>query len=375
MQLLENRGKQRRNRPLAAVALAASLLCRWPFDADTARAEAASQAPAEVVVATKEAPPFAMKSADGQWNGIAIELWTRIADKLGMHTTFHEYATVPEMLAAVSDGKANAAIAAITVTSDREKVVDFSQPYFQSGLGVAVPARKEIDWFTVLSGIFTLRFFEAVGVLVSVAVIVGSLVWVLERKETEHFSGGAKGLGTGLWWSASAMTQTAAPDKAPATLWGRTLGIMWMIASVVTIASLTAGITSQLAARRLEAAVRTSADLAVVRTGSVGTTNAYDYLRSQHIDVRRYSSVAAGLEALKKGRLDAFVYDRPILEWNVRKGFLDDIKVLDKMYAKENYAIALPQSSPLRTRIDIAMIDELKGSWWRDILEQYLGAD
>src|SRR5271166_4171182 len=156
---------------------------------------------------------------------------------------------------------------------------------------------------------------------------------------------------------------------------GRTLGIMWMIASVVTIASLTAGITSQLAARRLEAAVRTSADLAVVRTGSVEATNAYDYLRAQHIDVRRYSSVAAGLEALKKGRLDAFVYDRPILEWNVRKGFLDDIKVLDKMYAKENYAIALPQSSPLRTRIDIAMIDELKGSWWRDILEQYLGAD
>ena len=191
---------------LAAVALVASLLCHWPFDADTAHAEVAPQAPAEVVVATKEAPPFAMKSADGQWHGIAIELWTRIADKLGMHTSFNEYATVPEMLAAVSDGKANAAIAAITVTSDRERVVDFSQPYFQSGLGVAVPARKEIDWFTVLSGIFTLRFFEAVGVLVSVAVIVGSLVWVLERKETEHFSGGAKGLGTGLWWSASAMT-------------------------------------------------------------------------------------------------------------------------------------------------------------------------
>ena len=153
------------------------------------------------------------------------------------------------------------------------------------------------------------------------------------------------------------------------------LGIMWMIASVVTIASLTAGITSQLEARRQEAAVRTSADLAVVRTGSVGATNAYDYLRAQHIDVRRYSSIAAGLEALKKGRLDAFVYDRPILEWNVRNGFLDDIKVLDKMYAKENYAIALPRSSPLRIRIDIAMIDELKGSWWRDILEQYLGAD
>lgn len=359
-----------------ALALIAFALGAWPgVSIRPAQAQSAAPAAREIVVATKEAPPFAMKSSDGDWTGIAIDLWKRTGDQLGMHTTFREYQTVPEMLAAVSGGSADAAIAAITVTSEREKSVDFTQPFYSSGLGVAVPANKEIEWLSILRGIFTLHFLEAVSVLIFIAAAVGSAIWFIERRETPHFSEGAKGLGTGLWWSASAMTQAAAADKAPATLWGRLLGMLWMIASIIIIASFTAGITSQLAAKRLEAAVRTSADLAAVRTGSVSSTNAFDYLTGEHIDVRAYPSVSAGLEALKAGKLDAFVYDRPILEWNVRKAFADDVQVLDKLFEHENYAIAVPQGSALRQQIDFAIVDELRGPAWRDVLLRYLGQD
>src|SRR4051812_13322261 len=34
----------------------------------------------ELVIGTKEAPPFAIKTADGAWEGISIDLWRRIAD-------------------------------------------------------------------------------------------------------------------------------------------------------------------------------------------------------------------------------------------------------------------------------------------------------
>lgn len=358
----------------AAFVSCALMLCCLAASIGPADAEDAA-APQEIVVATKEAPPFAMKAEDGQWTGIAIELWNRIGAKLGMHTSFKEYKTVPEMLAAVTDGSANAAIAAITVTSDREKAVDFTQPYFKSGLGVAVPANKEIEWFSILRGIFRPRFFEAVGVLIGIAALVGAVIWLLERHHTEHFSKDAKGLGTGLWWSASAMTQAAAADKAPHTLFGRLLGMLWMIASIIIIASFTAGITSQLAAQQLQAAVRTSADLSVARTGSVPSTSAFQYLKGQHVDARAYPDVTAGLEALNAGKLDAFVYDRPILVWNVHKGFADGVTVLDKAFAGEFYAIALAEGSPLRTKIDVAMVDELRSSWWRDLVQRYLGAE
>jgi polar amino acid transport system substrate-binding protein len=33
----------------------------------------------ELVIATKEAPPFVIKRKDGSWSGISIELWRRIA--------------------------------------------------------------------------------------------------------------------------------------------------------------------------------------------------------------------------------------------------------------------------------------------------------
>nr|WP_294543628.1 transporter substrate-binding domain-containing protein [uncultured Rhodopila sp.] len=329
----------------------------------------------EVVVGTKEAPPFAIKAPDGTWTGISIDLWTRIAGKLGLHTTFREYQTVPELLLATAEGKLDAAMAAITVTSDREQMVDFTQPYYASGLGIAVPMDREIEWLPILRSFLTARFLQAIGVLIAAAVSVGAVIWLFERRHTEHFAGGARGLGTGLWWSASAMTQAAAPDKAPATLLGRAMAIAWMIASVIMIASFTAGITSQLTAKQMANRVRGPSDLTMVRTGSVASTAAVDYLRSQHVPVRIYATAEAGLEAVRHGKLDAFVYDKPLLTWIARKDFADDVRVLDAIFDRQNYAIAVPKGSQLRTSIDVVMIDDLRDAWWQDVLISYLGGE
>jgi polar amino acid transport system substrate-binding protein len=360
---------------LAQALIAAFLLCGLGASVEPALAQAAAGPPKEIIVATKDAPPFAMKSESGEWTGIAIELWNRLSQKLNLHATYREYPTVPDMLSAVSSGGADAAIAAISVTPEREQTVDFTQPYYASGLGVAVPKNAQIDWFAILRNVLTLRFLEAISILIAAAITVGSLIWFIERRHTEHFSHDAKGLGTGLWWSASAMTQAAAADKAPATLWGRLLGMLWMISSIIVIASFTAGMTSQLAAQRLAATVRTSADLSAVRTGSVSATSALDRLVGDHIDARPYPNVNAGLDAVKAGKLDAFVYDRPILEYNVRRGFRDDVQVQDKLFARENYAIALPLNSPMREKIDVVMLNEMRGPWWGEVLQRYLGGD
>jgi ABC-type amino acid transport substrate-binding protein len=329
----------------------------------------------DVVVGTKEAPPFAIKGADGTWTGVSIELWGRVAEKLGLRTTFREYDTVPELLRATADGTVDAAISAITVTSERERAVDFTQPYFASGLGIAVPMHKEIEWLVILRSIFSLRFLQAIGVLIAVAITVGVVIWFFERRQTEHYAGGARGLGTGLWWSASAMTQAAASDKAPATLLGRTMAIVWMITSVIIIASFTAGITSQLTSKQIGSRVRGPSDLAAVRTGTVAATAAADYLRSRHVSARSYDRAQAGLDALKQGRLDAFVYDKPLLMWIARQAFADDVEVLDTVFDHQNYAIAVPEGSKLRTQIDVAITDDLRTSWWQDVLINYLGHD
>jgi len=38
----------------------------------------------QLIVGTKIAPPFSMKDTNGEWEGISIELWKRIAEELNL---------------------------------------------------------------------------------------------------------------------------------------------------------------------------------------------------------------------------------------------------------------------------------------------------
>jgi polar amino acid transport system substrate-binding protein len=47
--------------------------------------------PDKVVVAVADVPPFAMKATDGSWEGLSIELWQAIAQKLGLEFKLRPY--------------------------------------------------------------------------------------------------------------------------------------------------------------------------------------------------------------------------------------------------------------------------------------------
>jgi len=61
---------------LALLILVSPVLCSSPADAQDGFSTP------ELVVGTKEAPPFAIKSDKGEWSGISIELWRKLADQL-----------------------------------------------------------------------------------------------------------------------------------------------------------------------------------------------------------------------------------------------------------------------------------------------------
>jgi polar amino acid transport system substrate-binding protein len=92
----------------------------------------------ELVVGTKDAPPFAMKREKGDWKGISIDLWRHVADKLKLQYRIVEAESVASLLDGVRAGNFDVAVAAITVTSAREQQVDFSTPYFHTGTGRAI---------------------------------------------------------------------------------------------------------------------------------------------------------------------------------------------------------------------------------------------
>src|SRR5262249_23942456 len=162
--------------------------------------------------------PFAMKADDGTWAGVSIELWRRVADAAGLRYRFAEETDVRGLIAGVAEGKFDVAVGALTVTGPRLRDMDFTQPFYTTGLGIAV-GRGGPGWGPGVRPFTSLGFFQAVLTLRGLAMAAGLLIWLTERRHNDEFAGGVKrGLTSGVWWSTHAMTQRTPASIAPQTL-------------------------------------------------------------------------------------------------------------------------------------------------------------
>jgi polar amino acid transport system substrate-binding protein len=369
--------------------LLVALLAGFLLGASTAGAQSGPTAPAssvaaqatatgfpdrELVVGTKEAPPFAMKGPDGNWTGISVDLWTQIAQKLGLKFRWVEEPTVQSLVDATSQGKYDLSVAAITITAERERNVDFSQPFYDTGLGIAVSVKSVSVWHEIIQTMTSFGFLQAAGALIGISLAVGALIWLLEHRHNEDFGGGAaKGLGASIWWSAEAMTQASTGHRGPKTLGGRILAIVWMVVSIITIAVFTASVTSALTTRQIRGLVNGVEDLPAVRVGAISGSATIGFLDGERIKHRTFNRVQDGLSALEAGRIDAFVYDKPLLAWTAEQQFSGSVTVLDAVFEPQSYGMAMPTGSQYRKAIDVAVLEAVHDDKWKQTLFRYLG--
>ncbi len=329
----------------------------------------------KLLIGTKQAPPFAMKGADGLWSGLSIDLWRQIADELGLAYALQEQ-DLAGLLAGLEDGSLDAAVAALTITSQREERMDFTHPFHTSGLGIAVHAEDRGGWFQALERIFSPEFFKVVASLALVLLLFGFLVWLFERKKNpEQFGDGPlRGIGAGFWWSAVTMTTVGYGDKAPATLGGRLVGMVWMFAAIIIISSFTAAITSVLTLSGLESRIRGPEDLAKARVASVPSSTSAVYLEGRRIQFKPFASPVEAMSALASGEVDAVVYDAPILRYLSGEVGEGALQVLPRVFERQDYGIGLPAGSPLREPLNRALLEQVNSSWWTETLHRYLGS-
>lgn len=81
--------------------------------------------------------PFESKGPDGQLVGFDIELMKAAGKSAGLTVEFQSL-PFDGIIPALRANTVNAAISAMTITPERAKTVDFSDPYFKAGLAIAV---------------------------------------------------------------------------------------------------------------------------------------------------------------------------------------------------------------------------------------------
>ncbi len=331
-------------------------------------------APAETLrVGIKPVAPFAMPDGQGGWTGISVELWQRISGQLEWKTEWVPMDSPRAQVEGLAAGNIEVAVGALSMSPEREAVIDFSHPFYSTGLAIATPVRQG-GWVGMLRQLLSPAFLKAVGVLVLLLLAAGALLWLVERKRNPGQFGGspAEGIGNGFWWSAVTMTTVGYGDKAPVTLAGRALATIWMFASIITISGLTAAIASSLTLQQLSTVVRGVHDLDRVRCVAVESSTGEEFLRKRGIRTLQVATPAEGLALLKEGGADALVYDEPLLRY-LLKDAEPGIEILPQPIERQYYSFGLKPGFAQQEILNRTLLAETGKSEWEEILNRYLG--
>ena len=128
-------------------------------------------------------PPFEFKGESGNFEGFEVDIVTEAAKRAGMTVNIEGYDFQP-LFAATSSGRIDVAISSITITAERLGSQSFTQPYYDSDMGIAATTAGAVKSLADLKG-------KTIGVL------SGSTgeKWANENKEAQGF-GEVKGYDT-----------------------------------------------------------------------------------------------------------------------------------------------------------------------------------
>jgi len=326
-----------------------------------------------LIVGTKQVPPFAMKRSDGTWHGISVDLWREIAAELKLTYELREL-DLQGLLNGVQKRSLDLAVAALTITAEREKVMDFTHAFYSTGFGIAVPRKQQGNWLGFVRLFISWQFLQATGGLIVLLLLVGVLVWLKERRmNPQQFGGGLRGIWAGFWWAAVTMTTVGYGDKAPQTVGGQLLALVWMFAGLIIVSSFIAAITTALTVSQLTTSISGPEALAHVRVATVPGSTSESYLRQHRMASKRYPTPLEGLQAVFKGEVDVMVYDAPLLRYLVNREMQADVEVLPVTFEAQAYGFALPSGSQLREPINRILLAKTHQPEWQDILYRYLG--
>ena len=338
--------------------------------AQTAQQPTSAQT-AALKIGIHNAPPFAMKDNDGSWYGLGVDLLGVVSRHSGVHYQFVE--TEPEgIVRDVASGKLDAGIGAVPINAADERIIDFSQPYYSGEVGVALRLVDQLGPKFLFRLLASPAFLYMLGLLTGPVFVFGALIWLIERRANpQQFEPRpARGVFSGIWWATVTMTTVGYGDKAPVTFLGRLLAMAWMFAALIlasiTTAQLAAGLTSSLNTNFVSGV----ADLSGLDVGTVSQSVAEAELSLISIPSKPFKTVSAGLEALANHDIDAFVYDRAALQWALKN--YSDLYLTGLQFSRENFGLILPQGSPYREQVNVAILQALQTEQWHLTLERYL---
>jgi ABC-type amino acid transport substrate-binding protein len=328
-------------------------------------------------VVTQRTEPFVIYKNQG-YAGFTIELWDKIAAMLGLRYRVYGVNTIAKLMDEVGRGAADVAVSGIGITSDREKMLDFSHTFLVSGLQIMIAQESGSVLGDVvlklLAIILAPELLFGVGLFLLVLVAAAHINWMFERGHNPQFSNDyARGIWQSIWWAVVTVTTVGYGDKTPTGKRGRTFGLIWMLAGYFVFAYFTATVTSTVTVRELQSFINKPEDLFDKRVATVEKSTAAVYLADQGISIEKVKTIEDAYHLLENGHVDAVVYDAPVLQHYARSAGKGKVKVVGVVFQKKSYGFAFPVASQWRDKINVALLELIENGDYQVITNKWFG--
>ncbi len=321
---------------------------------------------------TIDRPPFSFE-ADGAATGFSIELMQMVAESLGREVSFTFVDTFPDMLGAVEAGTVDGAIANISITSERERAMDFSQPIFESGLQIM--ASGSAGESSIWNAIFSVDLFIAILAAFAILFVLGLLMWVFERRRQAYFDRPARqAMFPAFWWALNLVVNGGFEERAPQSAMGRVLGVIMVVSSLFIVSIFVANITASLTVDAITGTIDDLNDLDGRKVATTTGSTASAFLQSRGIAHQTFDSFNALTDAFEAQGLDAVVFDGPLLAYFLTTTPGLEANLIERVFRPEDYGIALPQGSGLREEINRALLELNESGTYQELRLKWFGS-
>uniref|UniRef100_A0A8C1P855 Glutamate receptor n=1 Tax=Cyprinus carpio TaxID=7962 RepID=A0A8C1P855_CYPCA len=349
-----------------------------------------------------------MYEGNDQFEGYCVDLASEIAKHIGIR---YKISIVPDgkygardpetkiwngMVGELVYGKAEIAVAPLTITLVREEVIDFSKPFMSLGISIMIkkPQKSKPGVFSFLDPlayeIWMCIVFAYIGVSVVLFLVSRFSPYEWHTEEPEEGSDGPPsdqppnefGIFNSLWFSLGAFMQS---------LSGRIVGGVWWFFTLIIISSYTANLAAFLTVERMVSPIESAEDLAKqteIAYGTLDSGSTKEFFRRSKIAVyeKMWSymksaeptvftkTTAEGVARVRKSKGKyAFLLESTMNEYTEQRKPCDTMKVGGNLDSK-GYGVATPKGSQLRNAVNLAvlklneqgLLDKLKNKWWYD---------
>ncbi|KPP65749.1 glutamate receptor ionotropic, kainate 5-like [Scleropages formosus] len=367
-----------------------------------------------LIVTTILENPYVMRKdnyqdfqGNDQYEGFCVDMLKELADILkfsfriklvddGLYGAPEPNGSWTGMVGELINRKADLAVAGFTITSEREKVIDFSKPFMTLGISILYRVhlgRKPgyfsfLDPFSPAVWLFMLLAYLAVSCVLFLAARLSPYEWYNPHpclRERRDMLENQYTLGNSLWFPVGGFMQQGS-EIMPRALSTRCVSGVWWAFTLIIISSYTANLAAFLTVQRMEVPIESPDDLADQTNIEYGTIHGgstmtffmnsryqtyqrmWNYMQSKQPSVF-VKSTEEGIARVLNSKY-AFLLESTMNEYHRRHNC--NLTQIGGLLDTKGYGIGMPLGSPFRDEITLAILqlqennrlEILKRRWW-----------